>query len=177
MTNTNQIAEIEYCETCGTMLIMGICRRCKPELTRTNKAGRVTKIYDNNAITSKSDNNNTHDMGVNYVAETLLNNDINSVITRNQNISLIIGKKTALVRTTSDNNRIFLVMNSLKNLITDYLIIVTNVKIDSKTKIYILPTEVAKKLSTNDSNGSKNINYFLNLSDYEQYQNNYSILN
>lgn len=177
MTNTNKTSNLEYCEKCGTMLMMGICRRCKPELTRTNKSGKVIKIYNKNTITSDSDVMKVHEIGVNYANKFLFDNGINSIITGDRSISLILDNgKTILVRAMSTDQRVPIGLNNLDDLKSDYLIIVANLKFNNN-QIYILTIDEVKKIVINNPRRATGDNdYFINKLDYIKYQNNYNIL-
>lgn len=47
MTNTTKTSEIEYCETCGSMTTLGVCRRCNPNtkiVSQINKRANEATI-------------------------------------------------------------------------------------------------------------------------------------
>lgn len=48
MTNPNKTSELEYCEKCGTMLLLGVCRRCDP--TPTKPKPRATRPKPNKPV-------------------------------------------------------------------------------------------------------------------------------
>ena len=176
MSNQNKASKIEYCETCGTMLVMGICRRCNPELTRTNKAGRVMKIYGTNSIKSDSDVMEVHETGVNHVAKVLLDNGIKSIITGNRSISLILNNgKTILVRAKSTDGRLALINTDLDYIKSDFIIVVSNLNYTTQ-KIYVIPSKDAKQIAVDYPRSNGESEFVISLNDYNEYQNNYNIL-
>ena len=169
MTNTTKASELEYCEKCGTMLIMGECRRCNP----ITKATRPKNIKS--AAIPKDE---IHAIGVDYVVKTLIDQGITTRPSNDRGIDLILDNgKTVLIGAMSDEIRAALINAKLDTIKADYLIIATNLSFAIIRKIYIMTTEEAKNISIpvwckRDNQDE----YFINKSQYINYKNNYNIL-
>ena len=169
MTNTTQTSELKYCETCGTMLVMGDCRRCNP----ATKATRPKNIKSTSIPKDE-----IHAIGVDYVVKTLIDQGISTRPSNDSGIDIILDTgKTVLVRAMSDEIRVALINAKLDTIKADYLIITTNLRFTNTRKICIMTTEDAKNMSIpvwckRDNQDE----YFINKSQYINYKNNYDIL-
>ena len=141
MTTINQTSNLEYCETCGTMLVMGECRRCNPVTTTRTTSPRIVK----KSAVSKT---KVHTIGVDYVTEKLIDQGITTTPSDENGIDLVLDNgKTILVRAMSNEIRVPLINSQLNTLKADYLIIVANLNFTTIRKIYIMTLEEAKNIS------------------------------
>ena len=164
--HTTKTSDIEYCETCGTMLLMGECRRCNP----TTKATRPKNI--------SAPKSQIHAIGVGYVVENLIDHEISTRLSNDRGIDLVLdNNKTVLVRAMSSDGRLALTNGTLDYLKADYLIIVSNLNTRTQRNIQIMSMDEAKNISINNQYRASGRNdYFINRSEYVQYKDNYIIL-
>ena len=170
MTQTNTTTEIEYCETCGTMLVLGECRRCNTE-TKATKVNKITK----KVAVSKAE---IHTIGIDYVVGKLIDQGISTTPSNETGIDLILNNgKTILVRAMSDELRMAVGVSDLNDLKSDYIIIVSNLNFSSIRNIYTLTINNIFNIAINKPRRATGIaDYFINRSKYALYKNNYSIL-
>ena len=171
MTTTNTTSNLEYCETCGTMLVMGECRRCNPVTTTRTTSPRIVK----KSAVSKTE---VHTIGVDYVTEKLIDQGITTTPSNENGIDLVLNSgKTILVRAMSDELRMAVGVSDLNDLKSDYIIIVSNLNFTSIRNIHILTIDDVFNISINKPRRATGIaDYFINRSKYALYKNNYSIL-
>ncbi len=165
---TNTTSDPDYCETCGTMIVAGICRRCNP----TTKATRPNTFKNTSAPKSE-----IHTIGVDYVVETLDKHGISTRPSNDKGIDLVLDNgKTILVRAMSNEIRAALINDSLDTLKADYIIIATNLNFTNIRKICIMTTEEAKNISTpiwckRDNQDE----YFIDRSQYINHLDKYNV--
>lgn len=172
MAIINKTSEMEYCEKCGTMLMMGICRRCNPKT-------KIIKKLITKSGTPNSSKMIVHDIGITYVKQQLLTNDIFTHESDKKRIDLILDNgKTILIRASYDiNNVAFLINGDIESLIADYLIIVTELKY-TNPNIYIMTMKQAKEISLDSFCERDDHNeYFITKNEYSDYQNKYETFN
>ena len=168
---STKTSELEYCETCGTMLVMGNCRRCNPVTKRSVKTKVVKPM--------KVPKTEVHKIGVDYVIEKLINQGISTISSDETGIDLILDNgKTILVRAMSNEDRLAVKKDTFDLFNADYLIIASNLNFTSIRKIYIMTSEAAENIAENKPEiiTDRN-NYFINRNKYIRYVNNYVILN
>jgi len=166
---SNQTSEMEYCETCGTMLVIGECRRCNP----------VTKIIRSKVVKPSSiPKSEIHTIGVDYVIEKLIDQGISTQFVNERGIDLILNNgKTILVRAMSNNGRLALTNGTLDYLKADYIIVASNLNTKTLRNIQIMTMDKAKEITINKQyRVDGRDDYFIDQSKYIQYKNNYSIL-
>ena len=171
MSNQNQTSELEYCETCGTMLVMGNCRRCNPVTKTTTKS----KSSYRKSIIPKGE---IHSMSVDYIIDKLIDQGIITCHNVERGIDLTLNNgKTITCRGLNEEIRDPVTAGSIDNLKSDYVILVTNLKYTSIKRIYIMPTEIVKSFAKLDITKDDGLNtYFIKVSEYSKYKDNYSIL-
>lgn len=123
MTKQTNTPGMEFCKTCGTMLLMGICRRCTPDIkpiSAINAAQPVKKQRVNNY--------ETHAAGVSIVIERLNDEGIPASVADINGVDITLDDgRTVLVRAMSGDGRVVLINGALDTLVADFLIISTNV--------------------------------------------------
>ena len=168
-TTTTKTSELEYCEKCGTMLIMGTCRRCNP----TTKIARPTSIKT--PIATKAE---VHTMGVDYAVNELAKRGIATTPSTEKGVDLILDNdKTVLIRAMSDELRLAVGVSDLNDLKSDYIIIVSNLEFVSIRGIYVIATEDIKDVAIDRPRRATGISdYFIDRTMYAQHKDNYGIL-
>lgn len=173
MTEQTNTTGMEFCKTCGTMLLMGICRRCTPDIkpiSAINAAQPVKKQRVNNY--------ETHALGVSIAVDRLNCETAPASVADISGVDLTLDDgRTVLVRAMSGAGRVVLINGALDTLAADFLVIATNVYNESRSKLYIMEMAVAKAISeTAYCNRDGHDEHFINDYEYDEYQNNYSIL-
>ena len=168
MTTINKATELEYCDTCGSMLVIGECRRCNPTTRRI-----MPKMYKKPTMPKAE----IHQMGIDYVVEKLAAHGISVRYSNDNGIDLILdNNKTILIRTMSNDGRIALINGDITTLKSDYLIIVTNIQF-TIPNIYIVSIDNAKNMSIAAICKRDNQDeHFIDRLQYVNYKNNYDIL-
>lgn len=161
MTQTNKTSEIEYCEECGSMTILGVCRRCTPTPTYSKAAPKA----------------HTHDVGVTKVMEALGDKDIVCESLNRRGVDFVIqsGGKV-LVRAMQKDGRVALINGSLDYLHADYVVIVIGVR-SHNPKFYVLDIATAITKSRNHPyvcDGRDD--WFLDPTDYQPHRDDWTAL-
>ena len=170
MTQPTNTPTFEYCEVCGTMLLLGRCRRCNPEPTK-EIVGRTKSIRVHSTATknvSQSNKQDTHRLGVDYVANKLTSAKITYTKSDIRGIDFELNDTTILVRAMSKHGRVPLINGTLDILKADYLIIVTD--LTTNPKMYGMSMIKAKNQCENTpyrENGRAD--FFITPETYTQY--------
>lgn len=171
MTTQNKTSEIEYCEVCGTMIVAGTCQRCnsapkisKPGISKSRKINKIPK-------------SEIHNLGVEYAINKLSKNGISTTINEDDKLIDLVDNngKTIIVRSLLEEMRDPVITGSLDGLKSDYIILVTNLKYTAIKNIYIMKTEIVKSIAHLDLT-KQDKTYFINVSEYRKYKNNYGVL-
>lgn len=129
-------------------------------------------------MTNKPSKRKLHAIGVESVARELIEHGISTRINRNPYMDLTLDNgKTITIRSQFGESRLALGENSLPNLRSDYLIIISNLKYTSLKRIYIMTTEDARKIAIDKPRKKTGISdYFIDKSEYAPYKNKYDII-
>lgn len=119
-----------------------------------------------------------HDKAVHQADRKLIEYGITTRNGPGKGIDLILDNgKTVLIRGMSNEIQLALMHSSLDNLKSDYIAIVTNL-VYSYPRMYIMTIDEAKHIACNMPNKSDGgDDWFINVSNYRQYINNYNVLN
>lgn len=117
-----------------------------------------------------------HEIGVDYVANVLIENGIPTHAGPGNGIDLLLETgETVLVRAKSTDSRAALVRRSLDDLKSDYIILVTRLE-EPDRNVYIMATNDAKGDAIDQPDVYGESDYVLYPATYRQYRDNFSII-
>lgn len=194
MNNINKPTNLEFCETCGTMLMLGVCRRCNPDtkIESDGNAGIRHRLSEDRAATitameardeakrntPKTPLMEVHANGVDYVMGLLISKGISVSVGNGNGEDLVLADgSTVLVRSRSSHGIIPLIRRSLIDLKSDYIIVVTDLVTDEKN-VYVMTTSDAKDIGVDrPDNKTGESDYILPRDKLCTFKDNYAVLN